>query len=248
MYGLVRQQNRGTLDRPDVRSIHLGPMHMSTKSGSRREPPQVLEVLYLMDPHCGWCFGYSATATELAQRYEGDPRVSLEVVTGGLFYPAIQGSAELAEEKRPIAARIERHFGVTFSDLYFERVLAAPRLDSYPSCALINAAGVRNRADQFGVTAELTRAAFSHGVDISRLDLAAGVLSDRGYELDEMVGLAESPKVEQMTRRSFALAREIAAGFPSVFVRTNATPKRIGGVGSGVGALSAAIEAELSAA
>ena len=223
-------------------------MHMSTKSGSRREPPQALEVLYLMDPHCGWCFGYSATVTELVQRYEGDARVSLEVVTGGLFYPAIPGSAELAEEKRPIAARIERHFGVSFSDLYFERVLAAPRIDSYPPCALINAARVRNRADQFGVTAALIQSAFSDGVDISRFDMAAGVLSERGYELDEMVGLAQSPKVEQTTRQSFALARETGSGFPSVFVRTTSIPRRIGGVGSDVAALSAAIEAELSAA
>jgi len=95
--------------------------------------PKHIELLYVMDPHCGWCFGFGKVILELFETYKNNPSVSFDVLPGGLFYPAIQLQNGFADDKRPIAKRIEELAGVTFSEGYFTEVLGRGGfLDSEP--------------------------------------------------------------------------------------------------------------------
>ena len=102
-----------------------------------------LELIYLMDPQCGWCFGYADTIRAFYDNIVVDSPIRLSVVPGGLFIPKKKISPEFIDGKRPIAKRISKMFGVEFSPSYFSDVLGGDFvLDSTPSCRGICAANL----------------------------------------------------------------------------------------------------------
>jgi hypothetical protein len=55
-----------------------------------------VSLVYLMDPHCGWCFGFGGTIRAFYERVLEHSSIAFKVVTGGLFIPRIAGSVEFA--------------------------------------------------------------------------------------------------------------------------------------------------------
>ena len=49
-----------------------------------------IELAYVMDPHCGWCFGFGKVILELFETYKNDPSIKFTIRPGGL----IQGQLE----------------------------------------------------------------------------------------------------------------------------------------------------------
>ncbi len=135
-----------------------------------------------MDPHCGWCFGYSKTITEFYDSVIKDSPIGFEVVTGGLFIPRISGSSEFADDKRPIAARIERHFGVEFSPNYFKNVLAVSWIDSAPSSKAICACNILAHSKSLYFSNSITEAAFINGRNISLPEVILEIAEEQGFD------------------------------------------------------------------
>ena len=188
------------------------------------------QLIYLMDPQCGWCFGYSGTIQEIAAHYKDDERLKLELVTGGLFHPALATGPELAEEKRPIAARVSRAFGVTFSEDYFTNVLGSGRLDSLVPCQAINAAKIKAPGTEFEFAGRLISAAFTQGRNISDLSVCLDIAGETGFDIGEIETMLTSTKVMDLTDESFYFAKQVGTGFPSLFLRKGKDLTHLGGV------------------
>ncbi len=54
------------------------------------------QLIYLTDPQCGWCFGFSKNIHKIAEHFRDDERLEFSIVTGGLFHPAIVTGPEFA--------------------------------------------------------------------------------------------------------------------------------------------------------
>ena len=129
-------------------------------SSNLAAPPEEVSLAYLMDPHCGWCFGFGETIRTFHERVIKHSSITFKVLTGGLFIPRIAGSAEFADDKRSIAARVEHQFGVSFSPNYFDNVLAGSWIDSTPSSRAIHTCEIldQSRTLQFAGRIEIGRA------------------------------------------------------------------------------------------
>lgn len=203
------------------------------------------QLIYLMDPQCGWCFGFSGTMRAMVAHYQGDERLELSLITGGLFHPARAAGPDFAKEKRPIAVRVSRLFGVRFSEDYFRKVLASGHLDSLVPCQVINAVKITSPQDVFGFAERLIVAAFSEGRNISDSSVCLDVVHEYGLNRDEIASNLRTPEVIGMTERSFEFARQAGTGFPSLFLRTGSRQTHLGGAQLDLETLRASVDAQL---
>lgn len=177
-----------------------------------------MKLIYLMDPHCGWCFGFSDTISKIRDLAIETDSIEFTVIPGGLFIPAIAGSAEFADDKRPIASRIEDLFGLTFSPDYFDNVLSVPSIDSTPSNRAVLACNLLDASRSLELSKALIDAAFVYGRNISSMDVVLEVTAEMGFDRTEFGETMASPEVEAGLAAAQRFAAETQSGFPSVFL------------------------------
>ena len=176
-------------------------------------------LIFLMDPQCGWCFGYFKTISEFSGLHGNrGTQLALRVVPGGLFVPGRATSTAFANEKRPIAKRIESAFGVKFSDDYFRNVLGSGWLDSDPPCRAIIAAELLD-TNPLDFAGSLMNAAFQNGRNISDEAVLVELAAERGIERAKFADALRSELTLQQRDRAFQLAATVRSGFPSLFVQ-----------------------------
>ncbi len=200
------------------------------------------ELIYVMDPHCGWCFGFSGTMDEIVAYCRQTARLNVSLVTGGLFHPALGTSSAFAESKRPIAERVAALFGVRFAEGYFRDVLASGHLDSLVPCQFINAVKILEPDAAFGFAHRLIRAAFTEGRDISQAWVCQQVAGERGLDPAAVAAGAGSPEAVRLTQESFDLARRLGTGFPSLFLRRGDSLTHLGGADLTLESLKSSLE------
>jgi putative protein-disulfide isomerase len=183
-----------------------------------RNERQKTTLLYVMDPHCGWCFGFGIVIEQLYDRYRNDDRVRFEVLPGGLFVPKILTSKDFAEGKRSIWERISHLSGVTVSDSYFANVIGeGGYLDSEVPCRVINTASHLRPDRLIPFMEALLTQEFTHGRNISDYASAEPVIDKFGFDLGEFKTAFSSDFVAETTRANFDRARAIADGYPVLF-------------------------------
>lgn len=186
-----------------------------------RNERQKTTLLYVMDPHCGWCFGFGAVIAKLYERYRADDRVRFDVLPGGLFVPKIPTSKAFAEGKRPICERISQLADVTFSESYFADVIGEDGyLDSEVPCRVLNTAN-HLRPDRLILFMEaLLAQEFIHGRNISDYATAEPVIETFGFDLGEFRTVFGSELMAETTRANFDRAAALASGYPVLFAAT----------------------------
>lgn len=185
-------------------------------------------LLYVMDPHCGWCFGFGTVVEQLYEHYRSDERVRFEILPGGLFIPKIFTSKTFGEGKRFIWERISHLSGVTVSESYFANVIGdGGYLDSEVPCRVINTAShlCPNHVIPF-MEALLTQE-FTHGRNISDYASAEPVIEKFGFNLGEFRTSFSSDFMAETTRANFGRARAIADGYPALFAATGSGALRV---------------------
>jgi putative protein-disulfide isomerase len=204
------------------------------------------QLIYMMDPHCGWCYGYSGTMHSIAAHFQNEGRLELSLVTGGLFHPAKSISSDFAEDKRPIAARISQQFTVQFSEDYFRNVLGSGRLDSLVPCQVINAVKISSPEAVFAFAKQLIEAAFSDGRNISEQSVCLDVVHESGLDSERIASILPTPEVIEMTKKSFEFSRQVGTGFPSLILKSERGLTHLGGAQLDLKTLKAGVDAQLN--
>lgn len=184
-------------------------------------PPEEVSLVYLMDPHCGWCFGHGKTIRTFHERVIEHSSLGFKILTGGLFIPRIAGSAEFADDKRSIAARVEHQFGVSFSPDYFDNVLASGWIDSTPSSRAIHACEILDQSRTLQFAGHLVDAAFLEACNISLPEVVLAIAKEQGFDPAAFAETMASPSVTDALDRSLRFAAQAQTGFPTVFLLDN---------------------------
>lgn len=181
------------------------------------QPPQLdLEFIYVGDPMCSWCWGFSPALEELRTRYG----IPLRVVMGGL---RTGPQAELmdAEARGQLAnywQGVAQRTGQPFTTASLER--DGWRYDTEPSCRAVVAMRELAPHETLRWVARLHRAFYVEGVDVTDLAVFPGLLD--GFDVDPnrfAQVLTDDATIEQ-TRQDFVKALSYGVtGFPTVLFR-----------------------------
>ena len=99
--------------------FHVGYAQINFKALNMEQKDQ---VVYVYDPLCGWCYGFSNVITKLQENYQS--KIDFTVLSGGMM----MGSREepisvMADYIKGAYKTVEQKCGVTFGERYLKGIL-----------------------------------------------------------------------------------------------------------------------------
>ncbi len=176
-----------------------------------------LELVYIGDPMCSWCWGFNPVLEALDARYD----FPLRVVVGGLRPGP---NAEAMDDK--MAAFIAHHWhqveaasGQPFDHAILQR--RGWRYDTELPCVAVVAMRELAPERTLAFFARLHRAFYAEGVDITAADAYPALAGGFAPDVDAFMAALRSPGVKQRAWRDFAWARQMGvSGFPTLLLRS----------------------------
>lgn len=140
-----------------------------------------MQITYLFDPLCGWCYGASPALEQIA----GTPGVRLTLAPTGLFAGrnARPMDRQFAEFAWSNDQRIARLTGQPFSQAYYDHVLGdgGSKFDSRPATLALIAIGLNKTADAVLVLKALQKARYQAGSNTSDSSVVSSILTQLGF-------------------------------------------------------------------
>jgi putative protein-disulfide isomerase len=142
-----------------------------------------MQVMYLFDPLCGWCYGASAALQQIAAL----PHIVLKLAPTGLFSgtgarPMDSHFASFAWQNDQRIARVS---GRIFSGAYKKQILdtADGMFDSGPATLGLVAVGLYEVSGEIAALNALQHARYVEGRNTSEQFVVAEVLAEAGFKL-----------------------------------------------------------------
>src|SRR5689334_15328179 len=166
-----------------------------------------LRLIYVFDPLCGWCYGFSPAM----QAFHADhPDVPLEVLSGGLFtggrVAPLSAYPFIARANVQVSARSGVLFGPGFDALLRQGTCL---LDSQAAAAGFAALRAQAPEQALALAAAVQRAFYIDGRDLN--DPSVYVETARAHGLDaQAVGAClAGPQAAALAQADFARARRL---------------------------------------
>ncbi len=180
------------------------------------------QILYIFDPLCGWCYGFSSSILAFSKQY-GDKYEFVPVVGGMVTGPRVAPYADMAEYIKGTIPRLEVTTGETFGEPYIKKFLedGSAVTDSEPPCrALITFRSfLPHRAIEFAHS--LQTAHFKEGMDYNEDSLYAYLSESFGLDPKDFMERFHSKEIKQNVEEEFAWVKESGVqGFPTVVYRS----------------------------
>ena len=184
--------------------------------------PTHLELLYLHDPLCGWCYGLSPAIVRLQADFAG--RLDVSVLCGGMVVGTDAGPiADSWEYIRQALAEVETVTGVQFGEAFRARGEAGIyRYDSEPPSRAIVAFRLitQDPARTVAFAHAVQQALFRDGFDLNEAAIYIPLLAPFGVNAAEFARRWAAPETAQAARQEFAAVARIGVqGFPTAVVR-----------------------------
>ncbi|KJV09352.1 protein-disulfide isomerase [Elstera litoralis] len=154
----------------------------------------ILEITYLFDPLCGWCYG----AAPAVKRLRATPGITVTAAPTGLFSGdgARPMDASFAAYAWSNDERIARLTGQRFTATYRDHVLndAGKPLDSGPATLALTAVFLTEPSREIEALAAIQAARYVDGLDITSLSVLAAIL--QGVGLGDAATRLAAPNAE----------------------------------------------------
>jgi len=181
-----------------------------------------LEIIYIYDALCGWCYGFSGVMSKIHQEYKNE--FGFEVISGGMILGDREGpisnSAELIKSHLP---RIEETTGVVFGESFWGVLEEGTQFQSSekPSIALsVFKTFYPEKAVLFA--SDLQKATFINGADLSLDESYIPLIDKYDIPADVFLQKLNSEEFKQAAYYDFALAKQLqVSGYPAAFIKAD---------------------------
>ena len=174
-----------------------------------------MDLLYIADPLCSWCYGFGPELTKLLERH---PDARLDLVMGGLRPYNTRATTQafkamLREHWRHVATAS----GLPFSESVLDR--DGFIYDTEPSCRAVVTARDMDAAKAYPYLKAIQRAFYRDGRDATSGDVLADIAAEAGYERDTFRMNLDSELMREEVKSDFATTKTLGVnGFPTLGV------------------------------
>lgn len=182
------------------------------------------KLIYIMDPMCGWCYGFGKTMELVNDRF-GD-RVEIEVIPGGMWVDGgmMATSSKLYEFVEKSMLRIEEMSGLVFGDAYKAYLKHEGHLlDSFPGSKAIVTASLVDPDRAILYAKALQQKIFVEGKGFTAGQWEAFVEAANEVGIDKVAFIEnyQSDILLEKTRRAFQRAKGFGInGYPALFYQS----------------------------
>ena len=182
-----------------------------------------MELIYVTDPMCSWCWGFAA----VLERLEGAlaPGVGLRYVMGGLAPDSDEPMpAEVQAMVQGAWDSVEAVAGAKFNRDFWTQ--CKPRRSTYPACRAVLAAESLEKGAGPRMFRAVQRAYYLEARNPSDVDVLVAVGEEQGLVAADVRAHIVSAKIESelqahLAERAHLGATANAAGFPTLVLRTD---------------------------
>lgn len=180
-----------------------------------------MQVHYLFDPLCGWCYGAAPLVRAITAQLP--PEIPLRLWPGALFPEAMQLEAGMRAHIVEADRRIGAMTGVTFGPAYLARVGNPANAITLWSVPVIAAIAAAPADQQLAMLAALQRAHYVEGRDLADAQVLQQVAVETGLDAADFAQKMSDPAHARATSDWIGRARELmarggAGGFPTFMV------------------------------
>lgn len=184
---------------------------------SEQTAPADREIVYVADPMCSWCWGFSPAIGAIAETF-GD-QVTITPIMGGLR-PLTRDAMDDSSKAsiRDHWTHVTERTGQPFDFSFFERDGFV--YDTEPACrAVVTVRAVKPSA-ALSFLARVHRAFYAEGADVTDADVLAGLAEEVGVPRDDFESVFPTRAAIYQTSGDFHTAHRLGAtGFPTILLR-----------------------------
>ncbi len=176
------------------------------------------KLIYIGDPMCSWCWGFSPVIQALAEQCLG--RGDVSIVVGGLH----PGTTEVQDQERKDFLRhhwkeVNQYSGQPFSFGLLDRDDFT--YDTEPACrAVVIVKEIRGDIEALHFFSKLQHAFYVKNDDITQQDILTKIAEDSGIDCGIFSKRLLSEEMKRATIADFDFSRRLGAtGFPTVLVK-----------------------------
>jgi len=173
-----------------------------------------MRFLYVMDPMCGWCYGFQPELEQFLDKY---PSAEVDWVMGGLASDSKQPMDDkLRQTISSYWYQIEKNTQVTFNHDFWK--LNAPYRSTYPACrAVISAESLIEKGAEQMVKA-IQSAYYLEAKNPSLEDTLIACASFIGLDEDQFLEVLKSQETEKLFQQHLTISHQLQVrGFPTLF-------------------------------
>jgi putative protein-disulfide isomerase len=188
----------------------------------KKIPSEKPEIIYVYDPLCGWCYGFTPVMLKLKEKY-GDS-IKFSVVSGGMMIGERQGPVgEIAPFIKSAHKQIEETTNVKFGDRFINVVLEDGKMffSSKPPSLALTVFKSLNKDQSLEYAHAIQKMIYYDGKDLNQISSYTGLLDPFGIDSSEFVKRFNDSTYKVKTSEDFKYAAfELKVdGYPAVFLK-----------------------------
>ncbi|GLP96675.1 DsbA family protein [Paraferrimonas sedimenticola] len=173
-----------------------------------------MRLLYVMDPMCGWCYGFQPELEALLAKY---PNAQVDWIMGGL---APDSQTPMDEQLRQTIAsywhQIEAKSQVSFNHEFW--TLNTPYRSTYPACRAVIAAETIQANSAQAMAKAIQAAYYQEAKNPSLETTLTACASGIGIDEAQFEKTLHSAQTQQRLQQQLDIARQLqVSGFPALF-------------------------------
>ncbi|MCE2028670.1 DsbA family protein [Sessilibacter corallicola] len=172
-----------------------------------------MRLLYVMDPMCGWCYGFQPELEQFLEKY---PAAQVDWIMGGLAPDSNQPMDEsLQQTISSYWHQIEEKTQVTFNHDFWK--LNTPYRSTYPACRAVIAAERLKPNSAQQMAKAIQSAYYLEAKNPSLEETLIGCASSLGLDEKEFIQVFKSEETEQRFQQHLSITHQLQIqGFPAL--------------------------------
>lgn len=181
------------------------------------------ELVYVYDPLCGWCYGFTPVMVKLKERY-GDS-LSITVLSGGMITgDRARPIGQMAAFIKQAYKEVEKTSGVKFGDAFVRGTLEEGKIifSSLPPSIALTVFKSFNEKRSLEFAHAIQKMIYYEGKDPNDVASYTALLEPYNIDANEFEKRFKDPVYKNKTEEEFSKADyPDVKGYPTVFVKQN---------------------------
>lgn len=177
------------------------------------------EIIYVFDPLCGWCYGFSPVISRL--KSELNSSVDFLALSGGMIKDA-SPVVNVAGYIKTAYKVVENATGVKFGEKFLNEVLEDDKavFSSIPPAKALAVLRIHNPGKCIEIAGSIQKAIYYNGIDVNDVNAYTDIASEFGMNTEDFIMQMNSDQIEKIVQDEFKMVAGMGIkGYPSVVLR-----------------------------
>lgn len=194
-----------------------------SQANFKKKPVEKPELIYVYDPLCGWCYGFSPVMLKVKEKFGDSLKIS--VISGGMVTGEREGPiGNIAPYIKHAYKDVEEASGVKFGDAFIKGTLEEGKthFSSTPPSVALTVFKSFKEESSVDFAHAIQKMIYYEGKDLNLVSSYTDLLPPFAIDENEFKKRFNDSTFKSMTLQEYKFSNKLGVtGFPTVFIKTN---------------------------